>query len=137
MNPQPLIAVQDVQASSRWYQAVLGGKSGHGGSEYEQILCQGKMILQIHLWDAHDHPYLGNPALKPYGNGVLLWFQTEDFDGAIARANAIQAEILEAPKVNSSANHREVWLHDLDGYRVVIASKYGDLGAIESRQKTG
>ncbi len=38
MNPQPLIAVSDVRASSRWYQAVLNFKSGHGGADYEQLI---------------------------------------------------------------------------------------------------
>lgn len=37
MQPQPLIAVYDVQLSSGWYQAVLGGNSDQGGDEYEQI----------------------------------------------------------------------------------------------------
>ena len=55
MQAQPLIAVRDVQASSLWYQAVLGCESGHGGSEYEQMVCQGRMILQLHHWDAHEH----------------------------------------------------------------------------------
>ena len=35
MRPQPLIAVRDVEASSRWYQRLLDCKSGHGGKEYE------------------------------------------------------------------------------------------------------
>lgn len=129
MNPQPLIAVHDVQASSRWYQTVLGCESGHGGAEYEQITYKGKMILQLHHWDAHEHPHMGNPKSKPYGNGVLLWFQTDDFDAAVKRAKTLQAEFLEAPQVNPNANHREFWLRDLDGYVVVIAGAYGDLGA--------
>jgi extradiol dioxygenase family protein len=128
MNPQPLIAVHDVPASSHWYQAVLGCESGHGGSEYERIMCQGRMVLQIHLWDAHDHPHLGSHDLKPYGNGVILWFQTDDFDEAIRRINVLHPKVLEEPKVNLSANHREVWLRDLDGYVVVIAGRDGDLG---------
>jgi hypothetical protein len=33
MRPQPLIAVTDVEASSRWYQRLLGCKSAHGGAE--------------------------------------------------------------------------------------------------------
>ena len=33
MKPQPLIAVGNVEASSRWYQRLLGAKSGHGGAE--------------------------------------------------------------------------------------------------------
>ena len=35
MRPQPLIAVSDVENSSRWYQCLLGCASGHGGKEYE------------------------------------------------------------------------------------------------------
>ena len=32
MRPQPLITVTDVEASSRWYQRLLGCQSAHGGS---------------------------------------------------------------------------------------------------------
>lgn len=129
MHPQPLIAVRDVQASSRWYQALLGCQSGHGGPEYEQLVVGERMIMQLHAWDAHEHPHIGNPATKPYGNGVLLWFQSDEFDQAMARARLLGAEILEGPQANPNANHREVWIRDPDGYVVVIAGRYGDLGA--------
>ncbi|WP_349742301.1 VOC family protein [Roseateles cavernae] len=86
------------------------------------------MILQLHHWDAHEHPHLGDPDLRPYGNGAVLWFQTEAFDAAITRIAALGATVLEAPKVNPLAGHREVWLRDPDGYTVVIAGRYGDLG---------
>jgi catechol 2,3-dioxygenase-like lactoylglutathione lyase family enzyme len=128
MQPQPLIAVRDVEASSRWYQRLLGCKSGHGGTEYEQLVDYGgKLILQLHDWDAHEHPHMGNPATRPYGSGVLLWFQVEDFGVAVERARALSAEILEGPRVNPNANHREIWVRDPDGYVVVLASAYGDL----------
>jgi catechol 2,3-dioxygenase-like lactoylglutathione lyase family enzyme len=128
MQAQPLIAVHDVPASSRWYQAVLGCKSGHGGPDYEQIVHKGTMVLQLHHWDAHAHRHMGSPAIKPVGNGVVLWFQTDAFDAAMQRAKAAGAEILEPPKVNPNANHRECWLRDPDGYVVVIAGAYGDAG---------
>jgi len=128
MKPQPLIAVRDVEASGRWYQQLLGCKSGHGGPEYEQLVDgRGDMIMQLHAWDAHEHPHLGDPAVRPYGNGVLLWFQVDDFTDAVGRARALGAEILEGPKVNPNASHREVWLRDRDGYVVVLAGAYGDL----------
>ncbi|MEP6888788.1 MAG: VOC family protein [Nitrospirales bacterium] len=128
MQPQPLIAVRDVEASSRWYQRLLGCKSGHGGIEYEQLVDKdGTLILQLHDWDAHEHPHMGNPATKPYGNGVLLWFQIADFDVAVARARELSAEVLEGPQVNPNANHREIWLRDPDGYVVVLASAYVDV----------
>ena len=129
MQAQPLISVKDVQASSLWYQGVLGLQSGHGGPEYEQLSFKGRMVLQLHHWDAHDHPHLGNPTSKPYGNGVVLWFQTDAFDAAVKHTLALQATVLEPVKVNSNANHREIWLGDPDGYTVVLASAYGDVGS--------
>lgn len=130
MQPQPLIAVRDVAASSRWYQRLLGCKSAHGGAEYEQLVsATGALILQLHHWGAHEHPHLGDPEKEPYGNGVLLWFQIDDFDAAVARARATSAQILEEPHANPNAGHREIWLRDLDGYVVVLASPRGDAAA--------
>ena len=127
-RPQPLIAVRDVPASSRWYQRLLGGASAHGGREYEQLVdAAGALILQPHAWDAHHHPHLGDEATRPHGNGVLLWFQVGDLDAAVARARALAGPILEGPKVNPAARHREIWLRDPDGYVVVLAGAPGDL----------
>jgi catechol 2,3-dioxygenase-like lactoylglutathione lyase family enzyme len=128
MQPQPLIAVRDVEGSSRWYQRLLGCWSAHGGTEYERLVDHsGALILQLHDWDAHEHPHMGDPATKPCGNGVLLWFQIEDFAAAVGRARALSAEILEGPQVNPNAKHREIWLRDPDGYVVVLASAPGDV----------
>lgn len=104
MRAQPLIAVRDVEAASRWYQQLLGAESGHGGSEYERLMKDGQLILQLHHWNAHEHPNLGDPDASPHGYGVLLWFETADFDSAIARARSFRAEIIEEPHVNPSAH---------------------------------
>lgn len=127
MRPQPMIVVHDVPASSRWYQCLLNVKSGHGGDEYEQLVREdGTLILQLHHWDVHEHPFLGDPeSLK--GNGALLWFEIDDFTEAVARANSMSAEILDGPLVNPNAQHRELWVRDPDGFTVVLATKYGDL----------
>ena len=137
MDPQPLVAVADVEASSRWYRALLGCRSGHGGPDYERLLLDGRIVLQLHRWDAHGHPHLGNPESKPHGNGVLLWYRTDALDAAVARARALDAEILEEPHVNPSAGHRECWLRDPDGYVVVLAGPRGELSrARRTRKKT-
>src|SRR4051812_17169334 len=86
MRPQPLIAVADVAASSRWYCALLAASSGHGGREYERIVQGDRIILQLHDWHAHDHPNLGDPDAGAHGYGVLIWFEIDDFDAAVARA---------------------------------------------------
>ena len=130
MNPQPLICVRDVEASSRWYQHLLECKSDHGGMEYERLVSQGRLILQLHSWDIeHDHGHIGDPNL-PLGNGVLLWFEIEDFDSASARATELQAPIVmprhrNPPDGDGGPNHWEIWLRDPDGYTVVLASPDG------------
>ncbi|MDC0719459.1 VOC family protein [Nannocystis bainbridge] len=129
MRPQPLIAVADVEASSRWYQRLLACESDHGGREYERLVHRGALILQLHRWEVeHDHGPIGDPTARPYGNGVLLWFETDQFDAAVARAADLGAEVVLAPHFNPSAGHREIWLRDRDGYTVVLASAAGDAG---------
>lgn len=118
---QPLICVKDVEAASRWYCQLLGATSGHGGNAYERVMIGEEFVLQLHDWDAHDHQHLGDPKL-PLGNGVLLWFKVSDFEGAVARARALNATILEEVHENPGANHLELWVRDPDGYVVVLAS---------------
>lgn len=134
VRPQPLIAVHDVEASSRWYQRLLGCESAHGGPEYERLVARGQLVLQLHHWKVeHHHGPIGDPDTKPYGNGLLLWFETDEFDAAVARATELKAEIVLAPHRNPPSgdggpNHRECWLRDPDGYLVVLASPDGEAG---------
>jgi len=134
MRPQPLIAVTDVETSSRWYQRLLGCRSAHGGSEYERLESNGVLIMQLHSFEVdHHHGQIGDPADKPYGNGVLLWFEVDDFDDALARAAKMKAEVVipchrNPPEGDGGPNHWELWLRDPDGYTVVIASPDGTAG---------
>jgi predicted enzyme related to lactoylglutathione lyase len=82
-------------------------------------------FLQLHAWDAEEHPNLVNADAAPPGHGVLLWFQLDDFDSAIERARRLGAEIVEEPHFNPAPRHREIWLRDADGYVVVLASPDG------------
>jgi catechol 2,3-dioxygenase-like lactoylglutathione lyase family enzyme len=131
MRPQPLIAVTDVEHSSRWYQRLLGCQSAHGGTEYERLVWGDQLVLQLHHFEVeHDHGPIGNPDDKPYGNGVLLWFEVDDFDAAAARAAEMQAEVVlprhrNPPDGDGGPNHWEIWLRDPDGYTVVLASPDG------------
>jgi catechol 2,3-dioxygenase-like lactoylglutathione lyase family enzyme len=121
-----LIVVTDVEASSRWYQSVLGLESAHGGPEYERLTPPGAaadgFVLQLHATlTGHDHPGLFDAERPPGANGVALWFRTGDFDAAAARASAAGAAVFSGPLFNERAQHRELWLRDPDGYVVVIA----------------
>lgn len=131
MRPQPLIAVSDVEASSRWYQTLLGCQSAHGGTEYDRLVSNGELILQLHSFEVeHHHGQIGDPDDKPYGNGVLLWFEVDDIDEVISRAENLQAEIIMSRHRNPQSgdggpNHWECWLRDPDGYTIVLASPDG------------
>lgn len=134
MRPQPLIAVKDVEASSRWYQRLLGCTSAHGGPEYERLVFNGQLILQLHHWEVdHHHGPIGDPDAKPYGNGVLLWFEIDDFDAAMVRVAELNAEIIlprhrNPPDGDGGPNHWEIWLRDPNGYAIVLASPDGSAG---------
>jgi catechol 2,3-dioxygenase-like lactoylglutathione lyase family enzyme len=129
---QPLIAVRDVRASSRWYARLLAAErtsvSMHSDHDdlYDRLLSGGSLILQLHAWDAADHPNLVNADAAPPGHGLLLWFEVEDFDAAVERARALNAAVVREPHVNPAPGHREMWIRDPDGYVVVLASPDGE-----------
>jgi hypothetical protein len=87
------------------------------------------LLLQLHAWDAEEHPNLVNADAAPPGHGVVLWFQVDDFYAAVERARRLGAEIIEEPHFNPAPQHREIWLRDKDGYVVVVASPDGESGS--------
>lgn len=121
-----MISVRDVSASRHWYQQVLGAKSGHGGDEYEQLLVDGEIVLQLHRIDEADHHHgpLADPE-QPLGNGVAVWFEVSDFAAAIARIRRAGVQVETEPHQNPNALQHEIWLRDPDGYRVVLAGPSG------------
>jgi len=130
VTSQPILAVRDVIASARWYSKILGSahETGSPPSDhdhiYRRIYVGETFVLQIHAWDEEDHPNLMNADRAPVGHGVLVWFEVDDYDGAMARARSLGATVIEE-KLNPAAQHRELWLRDLDGYVVVLASPDG------------
>ena len=129
VQAQPLIAVRDVRASSRWYGELLGADSlpKHSHRDvYDRISSSGQLILQLHAWDEENHPNLVNANAAPPGHVVLLWFEVDDFDSVVKRARALRAEIIEEPHINPGPQHREMWIRDPDGYVVVIAGPDGE-----------
>lgn len=121
--PQPMIVVRDVPASSRFYSEALGATSGHGGDEYEQIVRDGEIVLQIHHIDVEDHHGPLASHETPLGNGVVVWFEIADFDAAVERVRRFGADIEREVHVNPNAKQREIWLRDPDGYLVVLAGE--------------
>ena len=119
-----------------WKQAadgtsLLGCASNHGGSSYEQLVSNGRLILQLHCFNVdHHHGPIGNRDDRPYGNGVLLWFDVDDFDAVLGRSAEMNVDIVmprhrNPPDGEGGPNHWECWMRDPDGYIVVVASSYG------------
>jgi catechol 2,3-dioxygenase-like lactoylglutathione lyase family enzyme len=125
-----MIVCRDVQTSSRFYQELLGCHSAHGGAEYERLVDPALhhsqwgtdgLILQLHAWDTgHHHGPMVDPQ-QPLGNGMLLWFEVDDFDALVTRARGLGAELLRDVHKNPNAPQRGLWLRDPDGYTVVLA----------------
>jgi catechol 2,3-dioxygenase-like lactoylglutathione lyase family enzyme len=132
IEAQPLIAVRNVRASSRWYTELLGADSlpEHSHRDvYDRISCAGQLLLQLHAWDEENHPNLIDADAAPHGHGVVLFFQVADFDAAVTRARSLGAEIIEEPHINPAPGHREMWLRDADGYVVAVAGPDGECGS--------
>ena len=109
VQAQPLIAVRDVRASSKWYADLLAADSlpDHEHRDfYDRIMCSGQLVLQLHAWDEEDHPNLVNRDAAPVAHGVVLWFQVDDFDAAVERARGLGAEVVQGPFVNPAPQHR-------------------------------
>lgn len=121
MQAQPLITVSSIAESARFYCAALGARRGHMGESYAQILVGDRMILQLHDSDGDDnHEPLIDPNMA-VGNGVVLWFETDDVDALLQRIEDHDLPLDREPFENTYAKQMECWLRDPDGYRVVIA----------------
>ena len=125
----------DLRSRCRGQQSVVSAvarlRERHGGPNYERLVHSGKLVMQLHRWEVeHHHGPIGDPNDLPPGNGLLLWFEIDDIDAAIARAEAMGAEVImprhrNPPDGDGGPNHWEIWLRDLDGYKVVLASPDG------------
>jgi len=119
-----IIAVSDVPASFKWYQALFGLPEtlpAHG--DFGQILdSDGTVLLCLHEWGPHEHPSLMSPDHATPGNGLLLFFRVDDFDMALQRACALVSRLEEEPHVNPNTQAKEFSLRDPDGYYVTVSA---------------
>ena len=119
-----IIGVDDVAGSVNWHQSLLGLPQTAPAHDYfGQILdLDGTVLLCLHQWGAHEHPSLTSPDHAQPGNGLLLFFRTDDFDLALSRARTLVARFEEQPNVNPNTGTLEFSLRDPDGYYVTISA---------------
>ena len=120
MHCQPLINVVNVEASSRWYQQLLGVKSGHGGADFEMLMSGDDLMLMLHNAAGADH-HPGAESDGPVGKGLVLYFRVgEDLAAAVDRAKEMSADIVKGPEFNRLSHQEELWVRDPDGYTLVL-----------------
>ena len=119
-----VIGVKDVARSFQWYQSLFGQPpTAPAHSYFGQLLdSDGTVLLCLHEWGAEDHPPLMTPDERRPGNGLLLFFRVDDFDGALKRARKLVARLAEAPHVNPHTRTKEFSLRDPDGYFVTMSA---------------
>jgi catechol 2,3-dioxygenase-like lactoylglutathione lyase family enzyme len=119
-----IIGVRNVAHSFRWYQSLLGLPRTAPEHEYfGQILdSDGTVLVCLHEWGAHDHPSLRSPDVAEPGNGLLLFFRVDDFDGALRSARSLVPRLEEEPHVNPNTRTPEFALRDPDGYYVMVSA---------------
>jgi catechol 2,3-dioxygenase-like lactoylglutathione lyase family enzyme len=116
----PIIAVKDVEASSAWYQAVLGCKSMHGGKTFDILVSEtNEVLLCLHHWGDHGHPTMQDPAVTP-GNGLILYFRTDNMNGIRKNVERMNWPVEEEIHLNENSTKNEFSLRDPDGYYLTI-----------------
>ena len=116
----PIVAVKDVEASSYWYQSIFDCRSMHGGKDFDILVSENdEILICLHKWGEHQHPTMTDQGITP-GNGLILYFRTENMNGI--RQNAEKAGALIAEDIHSNPNStkKEFSLRDPDGYYLTI-----------------
>ena len=129
MELTPMIVVQDVEASSSWYQQLFGLKSAHGGAEFDMLMNADRALqLMLHHVDHAEHAGLETPTPDAVGTGVLLYFSLSDLESCVDRAEEMGVEIVAEPHFNEKALSQECTIRDPDGYLITISKWQGGDG---------
>jgi len=116
----PIIAVKDIEASSKWYQSIFGCRSMHGGKEFDILISEtDEVLICLHKWGEHEHPTMADPGITP-GNGLILYLRTENMNTIRQNADKIGAAIEEDIHLNPNSGKMEFSLRDPDGYYLTV-----------------
>jgi catechol 2,3-dioxygenase-like lactoylglutathione lyase family enzyme len=123
MKVDVMLFVRDVEASSRWYQELLGAKSGHGGAEYEMIVDHDDTLLfQLHQLEGEEHSADSLADEDKRGAGVHMYVLVDDLSGVHRQAASMGADLRSEPQYIELARHTEFIVRDPDGYSLAIYS---------------
>jgi catechol 2,3-dioxygenase-like lactoylglutathione lyase family enzyme len=115
-----IIAVKDLEASSKWYQKIFGLRKNHDSNHFAVLVSDDNEItLCLHPWGNHQHPTMTNPNITP-GNGLILYFRTVNmniiYENALKAGCAIEEDI----HLNPNSRKKEFSFRDPDGYFLTV-----------------
>ena len=116
----PIIAVKDLAASSKWYQKILGLRNKHNSDHFAVLVSDDNEIaLCLHPWGTHEHPTMTNPNIAP-GNGLILYFRTDNMNAIYENAIEARCAIEEDIHLNPNSLRKEFSIRDPNGYFLTI-----------------
>lgn len=116
----PIIAVKDVNISSKWYEQVFGFRRIHGGNEFAVLVTENDdIIICLHKWGEHEHPTMKNANIMP-GNGLILYFRTDAMNLIRQNLEKLNYPIEEEIHLNPNSTKMEFSVKDVDGYYLTI-----------------
>ncbi len=119
MQSTTMLFVEDVEVASKWFQNFLGVTSGHGGREFEMLLSEDRLFLQLHLIEEghHDHEV---STTDPLGHGVVVVIYVEDADTLYKKAKSLDLDVISDLHFNETANMHEFVVREPNGYSLMI-----------------
>lgn len=115
-----IIAVGDIEKSSKWYQSVFSCKRTHGGSNFAVLEDEnGEILICLHKWGEHTHPTMTNPNITS-GNGLIIYYKTDKLDIIRKNLEKMSYPIEEEIHVNPNSTKKEFSLRDPDGYFLTV-----------------
>ena len=117
----PIIAVKNVDESSKWYESLFGFSRTHGGSDFAVLRSENhEIVLCLHKWGEHGHPSMTNQE-GAAGNGLILYFRTDKINAIRQNAEKKGAAVEEEIHLNPNSQKLEFSLKDPNGYYLTIS----------------
>ena len=136
----PMLAVNDVDASVRYYTEVLGFAASFTMPGPDRTTVHASVERgAAHVMLGKDDASCGGEGQPPRGAGVVLYFTVEDdedIDAYFARVTAAGAKVVQEP-MDQFWGHRDWGIADPDGYLLYISKQVGamDLSAVEGTKQ--
>ena len=120
----PIIAVNNVAASADWYCGLFGFRNVHGGDHFAVLNSpENETVLCLHAWGTDEHPTMVDQDI-PTGNGLLLYFRTNDWQTIRNRLDRIGWAIEEDVHQNPNSRKQEFSFRDPDGYFIIVTESH-------------